>query len=51
MKNSIANIVLKAIALAMSVAAIVTGILGVVTPETGVMLLGIGLFTLVLTNF
>ena len=46
--GSIADLVLRAVALAMSVASVVLGILNVASLETHVTLLGIGLFTLAL---
>ena len=45
---NIISLVLKAVALAMGVAVVVLGILGVVAAETSIMLLGIGLFALAL---
>jgi len=50
MKNQpIVTTVLKAIAVAMGIAVIVTSILGVLAPQTADLLLGIGLFALALT--
>lgn len=46
--SNIMSLVLKAVALAMGVAVVVLGILGVVGAETSIMLLGIGLFALAL---
>ncbi len=43
------NLILKAVALGMGAAVVVLGILGVVTTETSITLLGIGLFALALT--
>lgn len=50
MKNvsAIISLVLRAVALAMGVAVVVLGILGVVEAETSITLLGIGLFCLAL---
>lgn len=45
---NIISLVLKAVALAMGVAVVVLGILGTVTAETSILLLGIGLFSLAL---
>ena len=42
--GKIVDLVLKAVALAMGVAVIVTSILGVMEPEGHIILLGIGLF-------
>lgn len=50
-QGSIVVLVLKAIALAMAVAAVVLGILKTAVPETLIMLLGIGLFALALAAF
>jgi hypothetical protein len=44
------NTVLKAVALAMGVAVVVLSILRVATVETSILLLGIGLFCLALTE-
>jgi Zn-dependent membrane protease YugP len=46
--QSIAQLVLKAVALAMGVAVVVLSILGTVPVQTSVILLGIGLFALAL---
>jgi hypothetical protein len=46
--QSLVQLVLKAVALAMGVAVVVLSILGTVPPQTNVMLLGIGLFALAL---
>ena len=46
--GSIVDLVLKAVALAMSIATVVLGFLGAASLETRVTLLGIGLFTLAL---
>jgi hypothetical protein len=46
--QSLVQLVLKAVALAMGVAAVVLSILGTVPLQTNVMLLGIGLFALAL---
>jgi hypothetical protein len=46
--QSVVQLVLKAVALAMGVAVVVLSILGTVPPQTNVMLLGIGLFALAL---
>jgi len=46
--STIISLVLRAVALAMAVATIVIGILGVAEAETLITLLGIGLFTLAL---
>lgn len=51
MKKSISSVILRAIALAMSVAAIILGILNAATIETCVALLGVGLFALALDSF
>ena len=51
MAQSITTIILKAIALAMALAAVVLSILGTASVETGVTLLGIGLVALVLASF
>lgn len=47
--SKLVNIILKAIAVAMSVAVVVTNIMGVMEINSQVMLLGIGLFSLALT--
>ena len=47
----IINLVLKAVALAMSVAVIVLGMLGQVSVESSISLLGIGLFALAIVSF
>ena len=44
--QSIIQLVLKAVAIGMSVASLVLGFLGAVGPETQVSLLGLGLFAL-----
>lgn len=49
--KSIINLILKGIALAMGVAAVVLSILGSATIESLITLLGIGLFTLSLWSF
>jgi len=49
--QSIINLILRGIAVAMGVAAIVLGILGTATVESLVTLLGIGLFSLGLWSF
>lgn len=49
MKSNLVNTIFKAVALGMGVAVIVLSILGMLTPNTGVLLLGIGLFCLSLT--
>jgi hypothetical protein len=46
----ILDLVLKAVALGMGVATVVLGILKTATPETSVILLGIGLFALALAG-
>ncbi len=46
--DSIVNLVLKAVAVAMGVAVVVLSILGTAAPNTLITLLGIGLFTLAL---
>lgn len=46
--STIISFVLRAVAMAMAVAAIVLGILGTADPETLITLLSIGLFTLAL---
>ncbi|MBA7469034.1 hypothetical protein ES707_04296 [subsurface metagenome] len=51
MAQSITTTILKAVALAMAVAAIVLGVLGAASVETGITLLGIGLLALVLASF
>ena len=51
MRSTLMKTVLKAIALALSVAVIVLGILGNTPVETQITLLGIGLFTVVLALF
>jgi hypothetical protein len=43
--------VLKAVALALAVASVVTGILNAATAETQIALLGLGLFALALAGF
>ena len=47
--GNIINIVFKAVALALSVAVVVTSILGVMDARTHTLLLGIGLFGLAVT--
>jgi hypothetical protein len=49
MNKHLVNTVLKAVAVAMGIAVIVTSILGVLTSQTADMLLGIGLFALAIT--
>ncbi len=49
-KSQLLNLVFKAIALAMGVAGATLGILGSIPAETIVILLGIGLFCLALTQ-
>lgn len=44
------NIVFKAVALAMAVAVVVTSILGVMEPQSQILLIGIGLFALAITT-
>jgi len=51
MKTSRSSLILRAIALAMSVAAVVLAILNTATIETCLALLGIGLFALALDSF
>jgi len=46
--SAIISLVLRAVALAMAVAALVMNFLGVVDPDATINLLGIGLFTLAL---
>jgi hypothetical protein len=46
--GSITSLVLKAVAVAMAVAVVVLGLLGAVTAEASITLLGIGLFALAL---
>jgi hypothetical protein len=47
--GKIVTLVFKAVALAMSVAVVVTNIMGVMEPKGQVLLLGIGLFCLAIT--
>ena len=49
--QSIINLTLRGIALAMGVAAVVLGILGTATVDSLLTLLGIGLFSLALWSF
>lgn len=49
--SKIATLILKAVALAMSVAVVVLNILGEATVETSITLLGIGLLAIVLASF
>jgi hypothetical protein len=49
--NRVTVVILKAIALAMSVAVIVLVIMGATTVETSITLLGIGLFAMALSAF
>ena len=52
-KNSIGyiiNLVFKGVALAMAVAVVVTGILGVMEPQAHILMLGFGLFGLAVTS-
>ena len=49
--QSIINLILRGIALAMGVAAVVLGILGTATVDSLLTLLGIGLFSLALWSF
>ena len=52
-KKSIGNIidlVFKGVALAMAVAVVVTGILGVMEPQAQIIMLGFGLFGLAVTS-
>jgi len=49
MNKHLVTTVLKAVAVAMGIAVIVTSILGVLTSQTADMLLGIGLFALAIT--
>ncbi len=48
--RSLVNLVFKAVSLAMAVAVVVLSILGTVTAETQVLLLGIGLFGLAINS-
>jgi hypothetical protein len=50
MNKSIVTTVLKAIAVAMGIAVIVTSILGVLAPQAADLLLGLGLFALAVTQ-
>jgi hypothetical protein len=49
MNKHLVSTVLKAVAVAMGIAVIVTSIFGGLTPQTADMLLGIGLFALAIT--
>jgi len=49
MNKHIVTTVLKAIAVAMGIAVIVTSILGVLAPQTAELMLGMGLFTLAIS--
>jgi hypothetical protein len=49
--NKTIGLVLRAIALAMSIAVIVLGIIGSLSSDTGLTLIGIGLFALALESF
>ena len=51
MRSSLMKTILKAIALALSIAVIVLGILSSTSVETQITLLGIGLFAVVLALF
>lgn len=46
--SALISLILRAVAMAMAVAAIILGTLGAVEPESLITLLGIGLFTLAL---
>ena len=48
--GKIVDLIFKAVALAMSVAVVVTNIMGVMEPKGQVLLLGIGLFCLAITT-
>ena len=48
--QGIVNVVFKAVALAMGVAVVVLSILRVATVETSILMLGIGLFCLAITE-
>jgi len=48
--GNIINLVFKAVALAMAVAVVVTGILGVMDTQAHITMLGIGLFGLAVTS-
>ena len=48
--GTIIDLVLKGVALAMAVAVVVTGILGVMEPQAHITMLGIGLFGLAVTS-
>jgi hypothetical protein len=48
--GNIINLVFKGMALAMAVAVVVTGILGVTNTQAHIMMLGIGLFGLAVTS-
>jgi len=45
------HVILSAVALGMAVASLLLGILGIIRPETNVLLLGVGLFALALDRF
>ena len=47
-QNKTVTLILKAVALGMAAASVVLGVLNVLTPETGITLLGVGLFALAL---
>jgi hypothetical protein len=49
MNKHLVNTVLKAVAVAMGIAVIVTSLLGVLTSQTADTMLGIGLFVLAIT--
>ncbi len=49
--KTLVNAVFQAIAVAMSVAVIITNILGVIDTKSEIILLGIGLFSLAIINF
>lgn len=48
--RQILNTVFKAVALAMAVAVVVTSILGVMEPQSQILLIGIGLFAMAVTT-
>ena len=48
--GNIIDLVFKAVALAMAVAVVVTSIMGVMEPQSQVLMLGIGLFGLAVTE-
>ena len=48
--GNIINLVFKAVALAMAVAVVVTGILGVMDTQAHITMLGVGLFGLAITS-